>query len=609
MSKTSSRPGMGAIPYSDNNDNGITFRVWAHLATQVCVSGTFNAWSSDKHPLYPEGNGYWSADVPGAKINDRYRYVIHSDFLQSPQWRTDPYCKSVQNNDTSDGGIVVDNFNWVDDNFTFPPWNELVIYELHVSSFNRNATTPGDFSSIIEKLGYLQSLGINAIEIMPIFGFPGDYSLGYNPAFPFDIESNYGTPSGFKHFIKAAHRNGIAVILDIVINHFGPDDLDSSLRRLDGWYENDKSGMYFYNDWRSETTFGDRPDFGRGEVRQYLRDNVLMWLEEYRVDGLRFDSTVNIRNVKGKNDDPSNDLREGWSLMQWINNEVDTKTGWKLTIAEDLQDNEWITRETASGGAGFGSQWDAYYYWKIFNAIVTPNDVDRNMLDVRDALEHRFETDICKRIVFINNHDQCAAINNNFRLPDRIWMGHADSWLTRKRYTLAASIVFTTPGIPMLFQGDEFLEWGNWDPAGTLDWNKRNQFSGIWSLYQSLIHLRRNWFNNSAGLRGQHINVFHINNKDKVIAYHRWQNGGPGDDVVVVANFANTSYNSYTVGFPKEGAWYVRFNSDWDGYSDDFGNQPGYDATAEPAAGGAIDGLPFTGNIGVGPYSAIILSQ
>ena len=198
------------------------------------------------------------------------------------------------------------------------------------------------------------------------------------------------------------------------------------------------------------------------------------------------------------------------------------------------------------------------------------------------------------------------AINNGFRLCDRIWMGHADSWVVRKRYALAAAIVLTAPGIPMIFQGDEFLEWGSWDPAGTLDWNKRNQFSGIWNLYQSLFQLRRNWLNNTAGLRGQYINVFHVNDCDKVIAYHRWQNSGPGDDVVVVANFANTSYNSYTIGFPRAGNWYVRFNSDWNGYGNDFGNQPGYDTTA---AGGWTDDLPFAGNIGIGPYSVLILSQ
>src|SRR5579863_5517437 len=107
MSNPSSRPGMGAVPFSTGNGIGTTFRVWAHLAKQVCVTGTFNDWSQDAHPLFPEGNGYWSVDVPVAKINDRYRYVIQSDYLPGLQWRTDPYCKCVQNNDTSDGTIVL----------------------------------------------------------------------------------------------------------------------------------------------------------------------------------------------------------------------------------------------------------------------------------------------------------------------------------------------------------------------------------------------------------------------------------------------------------------------------------------------------------------------
>ena len=223
-----------------------------------------------------------------------------------------------------------------------PSWNELVIYELHVASFNKTRDQPGDFSSIIEKLGILRDLGINAIEMLPIFGFPGDHSLGYNPALPFDIESKYGLPSDFKKFVKTAHEYGIAIILDVVYNHFGPDDLDTSLWQFDGWSENGKGGIYFYNNWRSKTAFGDRPDFGRGEVRQFIRDNVLMWLEEYQIDGLRFDSTVNIRNVSGNND-PGNDLPEGWSLLQWLNDEIDSKMPWKITIAEDLQNNDWIT--------------------------------------------------------------------------------------------------------------------------------------------------------------------------------------------------------------------------------------------------------------------------
>jgi 1,4-alpha-glucan branching enzyme len=121
-----------------------------------------------------------------------------------------------------------------------------------------------------------------------------------------------------------------------------------------------------------------------------------------------------------------------------------------------------------------------------------------------------------------------------------------------------------------------------------------------------LIRLRRNWFNQTRGLRGQQINVHHVNNADKVIAFHRWENGGPGDDVVIVANFGNRSYDSYTLGFPRTGGWRVRFNSDWQGYSPDFSNQLGYDTFASD---GSRDGMSFEANVGLGPYSVLILSQ
>jgi 1,4-alpha-glucan branching enzyme len=232
------------------------------------------------------------------------------------------------------------------------------------------------------------------------------------------------------------------------------------------------------------------------------------------------------------------------------------------------------------------------------------------MEDLRDAITHSFDGDAFKSLSFFNNHDQCAQINNNFRLTDRIWMGHADSWVVRKRYTLAAAVLFTSPGIPMIFQGDEFLEWGSWDPSREIDWTKRQTFTGIWDCFQSLIRLRRNWFNNTNGLRGQFVNFFHINNQDKMIAYHRWENGGPGDDVLIVANFANRSFVSYTIGFPRAGTWFVRFNSDWNGYSADFSNQAGYDTSAgNPSGDAGRDGLPYQGNIGIGPYSVLILSQ
>ena len=575
---------------------GVTFRVWAPFASSVFAAGTFNEWSDTANPFASEGNGYWSVDVPGAKIGDEYQFVIRNG--DQVLWHKNPYASEVVN--SSGNAIIHDpEFDWTGEDFVMPPRNELVIYEMHVGSFNDSpGGGPGTFDEVVPKLGYLRDLGINTIEIMPVLEFPMSFSWGYNPSNPFAVESALGGPQGLHRFVKAAHAQGIAVIMDVVYNHFGPGDLD--LWRFDGWSDwNHNGGIYFYDNDRSHTPWGDtRPDYGRPEVRQYLRDNALFWLNKYRIDGLRFDSVSNIRSVNGR------DLPDGWSLLQWINNEIRSTQSWKITIAEDLQNNEWITKSTGEGGAGFGSQWDAGFVHPIRDAIIAQSDTDRNLDAVRDALYHCYNGNAEQRVIYTESHDEVA--NGHARVPEEIWPGNAGSWFSRKRSTLGATLVFTAPGIPMIFQGQEFLEDEYFRDSAPLDWVKLDSYPGINALYRDLIRMRRNWFNQTRGLRGQHVNVHHVNNADKAIAFHRWESGGPGDDVMVVANFANRGYDSYALGFPRAGYWRVRFNSDWQGYSSDFGNQLGYDTLA---GDGSRDGMPFEANVGLGPYSVLILSQ
>jgi 1,4-alpha-glucan branching enzyme len=164
----------------------------------------------------------------------------------------------------------------------------------------------------------------------------------------------------------------------------------------------------------------------------------------------------------------------------------------------------------------------------------------------------------------------------------------------------------TAPGIPMIFMGQEFLCGGWFDPSAPLDWSNAAKFPGITLLYRDLIQLRRNWFNNTRGLRGQSIHLHHVDNGNKVVAYHRWDHGGSGDDVVVVLNFSAQGFTNYTIGFPRSDVWRVRFNSDWNGYDASFGNFPSYDTSA---GGVPYDSMPFSGNIEVGPYTAVILTQ
>jgi len=590
--------GIGAVPH----EGGTTFRVWAPHADSVSVIGDFNDWSPETDPLSAEEDGYWATDVEEARVGHAYKYqIVNGDQTLE---KIDPYAREVTR---SDGvGVIYDpSFDWGEsDAFEMVAWNELVIYEMHVGTFHDEpGGEPGDFSSAIEKLPYLKDLGITAIEVMPPMEFPGEFSWGYDLSLPFSIESTYGGPDALKAFVKAAHDEGIAVLLDVVYNHFGPMDL--GLWRFDGWHEDDWGGIYFYNDERAQTPWGDtRPHYGRDPVRRYVRDNALMWLTEYHVDGLRWDMTLYIRTIDGDPSDPDQELPDGWSLMQWANEDVNERMPGNIMIAEDLRGESWITKDVGAGGAGFDSQWSAEFAHLLRHPIVSPDDEQRDMGAVRQALAERFEGDALKRVVYVESHDEVA--NGKARIAHEIWPGHSRHWFVKKRSTLAAALVLTAPGIPMLFQGQEFLEEKWFHDQDPLDWERAEALAGIVDLYRDLIALRRNAEGTTRGLTGQHIDVYHVDDQAKVVAFHRWEEGGPGDDVVVVANFRNQTEEDHVVGLPRDGLWKLRFDSHGAAYDDQYGGQVSADVETTE---GEQDGLGYGGRVSLAPYSAIILSQ
>ena len=600
LAQVSTRAGIGAIPYNNGPGIlGVTFRTWAPNATAVSVGGTFNGWSASSHPLSSEGNGWWSRDVALIQAGVQYKFAIKRG--TTTYWKNDARARNLTN---SIGNSVVYNpnaYNWQTNNFQMPAWTKIVAYEMHIGTFNvpAGAALPGTFATATAKLDHLQALGVNTLALMPVSEFAGDISWGYNPAHPYSVESSYGGPDALKAFVDAAHQRGIAVMGDVVYNHFGPSDLD--LWQYDGWSTSSSTGgIFFYEDANANTPWGARPNYGRGEVRTYLKENTMMWLNEFRLDGLRFDGTkfMRLRDYAGP------EIPDGWSMLQWCNDSADAQFPGKLMVAEDLGDNEWITKTTGAGGAGFDSQWDGSFAYPVRSAIEATSDSSRDMFAVRDAINKNFNGSMQQRIIYTENHDEVA--NGRSRVPETIWPGNAGSWYSRKRSTLGAALVMTAPGIPMIFQGQEFLEDGYFAAEDRLDWNKATTYGKVTDMYRSLIRLRRNLDGTSGGLSGANTNVFHLNNNAKVLAFHRWQNGGAGDDVVVLTNFSNVSYPNYRIGLPRGGLWKVRFNSDSTAYSSDYSNYATADVTADNSG---YDGLPFSGNFRFGPYTSVIFSQ
>ncbi len=592
---------LGATP----GPSGVTFRVWAPDATAVWVRGSWDRWSTPGTALTPSADGTFGGKVSAAAVGDEYEYLLANG--QALVHRADPRSRLV----TKDAGVfgnsvVVDPDAYRFQNaFTPPAPSDAILYELHVETFDGSPGT-GTWTTATAKLDYLKTLGINMIEVMPVNEVPESYSWGYDPSFPFATDPSAGKVEDLKRFVDEAHGRGIGVIVDVVHNHYGPN-LGRSLWQFDG-ASFGAGGIYFYSDWRENTAFGPRPDYGRQEVRDYIVDNAKMWLGEVHADGLRWDSVVNMR--LGQNGSVTQPIDMGMPLLQAATTAAHAAAPGSLQIAEDLQNDDAMTNSVASGGAGFDSQWDPVFYSSVRSALVAVADQDRDVTSVAAAVAHSYSGVSTARVALTEDHDLASPQNGGQRLSTAICANLDPSCLVyaEKRTVLGGVLVLTSPGIPMLFQGQEFVESVPFPfgPAVGIDWTHAATYAGIVKLYQELISLRRNTGATTRGLSGPSLHVFHVDDGAKLLAYHRWNQGGAGDDVVVVINFSSVVPSSVAIGLPRPGAWHVRLNTDAKVYSALFGGTLSVDVAA---VGPALDGLAQSGTLTIGAYSALVLSQ
>ncbi|MEI9863527.1 MAG: alpha-amylase family glycosyl hydrolase [Limisphaerales bacterium] len=587
----SARPGWGSTPYHDGVGTGVTFRVWAPNATNAYVPGTFNGWNTSATPLAKEvtnnvWNGIWSADVAGATNGAQYKFRFNN-YL----WKQDPRARLVQYSGSGGNSIVYDPtvFNWAGDNFTNPPQKGLFIYELHIGTFPASAV-PNRFVAAINKLDYLKSLGINAVELMPICEFPTDDSWGYNPAQLYAVENlGYGGMDGFKNFVKTCHARGIAVLLDVVHNHYGPDDME--MWNFDGYAGSGVGGGIYFNQADlalQRTPYGDtRPNFNSQQVRNFVQDNFTLWLNECHVDGFRWDTPNLMMHDNNNNYIPAAD-----ALIYGINQMIHTNYTGKISISEDVYNYD-----------GFDSAWDTSFPYAVTPVLTQGQDVNRDMNVIANAVMNNVRyggTAGLGRVMFLETHDVVGDLNGGVRLVTAI-STNVNNYFARKRSTLGAVVTFTAPGTPMIFQGQEMLENQQFSSTRPVDWSKTITYSNIVQLYRDLIGARRDLKGYTAGLSGDQCAMLWVDNTSKVIAFRRWNSAAPNQDAVVIANFGNTNYPVYNLNFPSAGNWYVHFNSDSTNYGLDYGNFGSSVVTA--------GGNPVQASVAIGPYSALILSK
>ena len=438
---------LGAVPRPDGST---AFEVWAPHASavtlHVCASGP------DDRPqpvrLTPSDDGYHVARVPGIGAGARYAFTLDDDDLPLP----DPASASQPDGVHATSEVVDhDAFAWSDAGWGGLPLRDYVIYELHVGTF----TPEGTFDAIIPRLQQLADDGITALELLPVAEFPGGRNWGYDGVDLFAVQSTYGGADGLRRLIDAAHAHGIAVVLDVVYNHLGPE----------GNYLG-KFGPYFSE--RHHTPWGaamnvDGP--GSDEVRRFFIENARQWVRDFHVDALRLDAVHGIVDTSA-----SPFLAE---LADAVHDEAADARRQVHVIAEsDLNDVRVIMPREA-GGWGHDSQWTDDFHHALHVAATGEStgyyaDFGGAIDDVATSLRRgfvytgqpsahrgrRFGSDSTglpgeRFVVYAQNHDQVG----NRLLGDRL----ASSLSPARQRTLLAAVLLS-PFVPMLFMGEEYGE-------------------------------------------------------------------------------------------------------------------------------------------------------
>ncbi|MCK4343462.1 MAG: alpha amylase C-terminal domain-containing protein [Phycisphaerae bacterium] len=568
---------------SMTSDGGAVFKVWAPNASSAYIAGEFNGWSASSLPMTKSGD-YFTRKVtpsptppiiPNIEAYDQYKYV----FQPGTVWKTDARGRAMNPSD-NDNTYVIDpsSYTWADQDFDTPPFEEMVIYELHVGTFsgyNDGLNRMGLYHDVVDThLDHLLYLGVNVVELMPITEFDYYESWGYNPVNNWAPEEAYGSPEDLKYMIDGLHRRGIAVVLDIVYNHF-------SFNGNYLWYY-DGTQIYFDNPV-VQTPWGSQAALWKQEVRDYYADNVLHWLEEYRVDGFRMDATRYMRD----NWIFPEGYPQGWSLMQRINDNNDARKIDAISIAEELPNDEWITLPTAGDGAGFDAQWHDQFNDDVRAAIfAAAGGGNPSMSSVASAII-AWGYDSAQLVRYVEGHDEAGGDGSGIddeRLAVSIDSGDPYSDKAKGLSKLAQGLTIMTAGIPMFLQGGEWLEdrkfnsgWNN-----RIDWSKAVSRPEMTLFFRDAIGPRKS----NCGLRADApSNVYEINDTSEVIAFRR----GESNEIVVVVNFSDSNYSDYYLSFPADGTWYEILNSQALEYS---GNGWGNGGQVSVSGGGAQIVIP-----------------
>lgn len=560
---------MGAHVMRFEDVSGVHFAVWAPNARRVSVVGPFNDWDGRRHAMRLRADtGIWEIFIPDLAAGELYKFeTIGADGALLPL-KADPFSRQCELRPKT-ASVVPDpaSFPWTDADYikarATRNWRRtpMSIYEVHLGSWRRRPD--GSFltyDQLAEQLvPYAVDMGFTHIEVLPITEHPFDPSWGYQPTGLYSPTARFGDPAGFARFVDAAHAEGLGVILDWVPAHFPTDE--HGLSQFDGTalYEHSDPRRGYHPDWNTAIY-----NLGRREVKAYLVNNAMFWLEKFHLDGLRVDAVASMLYLDYSrqpgewvpNSQGGNENLEAVSFLQNVNTETYGHFPGTFTIAEESTAWNGVSHPVESGGLGFGFKWNMGFM----------HDTLRYMS--RDPVHRRYHhKDMTFGLLY--------AYSENFVLPlshDEVVHGKGtllskmsgDDWQKFANLRAYYAFMWGYPGKKLLFMGQEFAQRNEWSEARALDWAllEAPMHEGVRQLITDLNALYRDQMAMHARDNEPEGFEWLIAN-DHTNSVFAWVRRAPGAaPVVVISNFTPKPHKNFRVPMPAAGNWTERLNTD-----------------------------------------------
>ncbi|MCI8504745.1 MAG: 1,4-alpha-glucan branching protein GlgB [Lachnospiraceae bacterium] len=558
---------LGAHPVTLGGKQGVYFAVWAPHAASVAVTGEFNNWSCDSHPMNPIGtSGIWEIFTADAAPGGLYKYVVTTS-MGKVLHKADPYASWAELRPGTASRISApSSFQWKDERWmerrknNLPTLAPLAIYEVHLGSWKRNGEEFLTYKELAKELAvYVKDMGYTHVEILGLLEYPFDGSWGYQVTGYYAPTSRYGTPEDFQYFIDYMHRKGIGVIVDWVPAHFPRD--------AHGLADFDGCPLYEYADPKK----GEHPDWGtkifdyeKHEVSNFLIANALYWVEKFHVDGLRVDAVASMLYLDyGKQDGQwiankygGHENLEAIEFFKHLNSIMKQRNPGSMIIAEESTAWPKVTEPPEYDGLGFTFKWnmgwmhDFLEYMKLDPFFRKANH-NKMTFGLTYACSENF--------ILVLSHDEvvhlkCSMLN---KMPGY----HPDKFANLK---VGYTFMMGHPGKKLLFMGQEFGQLREWSEERELDWFllKEPLHEDLKNYFRDLLHLYRKYpalYSKDYDWAG--FEWINCDDADRSI-FSFIRKGYTGrNNLLFVCNFTPVERPDYRVGVPKKGKYTLLLDS------------------------------------------------